>query len=167
MVHGFGQSSKDCSAPPHNWRGHLSSPSGWVSHGKCTNICNAHWTRPTMNHDTRLSIVMIHQATILHGLSTLREYWAYAKINRRLWPMGETLKWSYILMYWFTIDGDPWQQVFSVEAPWYFIGLRQCIGWLKGHVIMKSMAIIIPLMEFDICSLELEYVNWSHNKWDL
>ena len=26
-----------------------------------------HWTRPTMNHDTRLSIVMIHQTTILHG----------------------------------------------------------------------------------------------------
>ena len=26
-------------------------------------VCDAHWTRPMMNHDTRLSIVMIHQAT--------------------------------------------------------------------------------------------------------
>ena len=37
-------------------------------------IGNAHWIRPTMNHDARLSIVMIHQASILHGLSTLRGY---------------------------------------------------------------------------------------------
>ena len=29
----------------------------------------------------------------------------------------------------------------------------------KGHVIMKYVIIIIPLMEFDICSLEVEYVN--------
>ena len=36
--------------------------------------CDAHWTRPMMNHDTRLSIVMIYQATILHGLSTLKGY---------------------------------------------------------------------------------------------
>ena len=29
----------------------------------------------------------------------------------------------------------------------------------KGHVIMKSMAKVIPLVEFDICSLELEYIS--------
>ena len=40
------------------------------------------------------------------------------------------------------------------------------IGWSKWHVIMKSLATVIHLVEFDICSLELEYVNWSHNKWD-
>ena len=40
-------------------------------------------------------------------------------------------------------------------------------GWSKGHVIMKSMATVIPLVKFDICSLELRYVRWSHNKWDL
>ena len=33
-----------------------------------------HWTRPMVNHDVRLLVVMIHQATILHALSTLREY---------------------------------------------------------------------------------------------
>ena len=42
------------------------------------------------------------------------------------------------------------------------IEIVRLLGWSKGHVV-----IIIPLMEFDICSLELEYVNWSHNKWDL
>ena len=37
-------------------------------------IGNAHWIRPTMNHDARLSIVMIHHDVILHGFSTLRGY---------------------------------------------------------------------------------------------
>ena len=32
-------------------------------------------------------------------------------------------------------------------------------GCFKGHVIMKSMVVIIPIMEFDISSLEVEYVN--------
>ena len=41
------------------------------------------------------------------------------------------------------------------------------LGWFKGHVIMKYVAIVIHLVEFDICSLELEYVSCSHNKWDL
>ena len=41
------------------------------------------------------------------------------------------------------------------------------LKWSKGHVIMKSMAIVIPLVEFDICTLELEYVSWLHNKWDM
>ena len=30
--------------------------------------------------EVRLSIAMIHQATILHGLSTLREYWVCIEI---------------------------------------------------------------------------------------
>ena len=74
MVHGFGQSSKDSSAPPLNWRDDLSSSSGWVTYGECNSVCDAHWIGPMTNHDARLSIVMIHQATILHGLSTLRGY---------------------------------------------------------------------------------------------
>ena len=32
---------------------------------------------------------------------------------------------------------------------------------------MKFVAIIIPLVEFDIYSLDLEYVIWSYNNWDL
>ena len=74
MVHGFGQFDRDYSAPSPNWRDNLSWSSGWVSHGEWTIVCDAHWTVHTMNHDIRLSIVMIHQTTILHGLSTLRRY---------------------------------------------------------------------------------------------
>ena len=47
------------------------------------------------------------------------------------------------------------------------IGIVCLIGWSKGHVIMKFVVIVIPLVEFDICFLELEYVIWSHNKWDM
>ena len=71
MVHEFGQSSIDSIELPPNWRDYLSWSSGWVSHGESTSICDAYWTGPTVNHDARLSIVMIHQATILHELSTL------------------------------------------------------------------------------------------------
>ena len=35
---------------------------------ECTSICDAHWIGPMMNHDARLLIIIIHQATILHGL---------------------------------------------------------------------------------------------------
>ena len=30
--------------------------------------------------------------------------------------MGETLMWLYILMDWVIVDGDWWQQVFSIEV---------------------------------------------------
>ena len=33
------------------------------------------------------------------------------------------------------------------------------LGSSKGLVIMKFMALVIPLVEFDIFSLELEYVS--------
>ena len=58
----------------------------------------AHWTEPMVNHDIRLSIVMIHQDSILHGVSTLRGYCICVKLNKRLWPIVETLMWSYIFM---------------------------------------------------------------------
>ena len=33
------------------------------------------------------------------------------------------------------------------------------IGWSKGQVIKKSLNVVIPLVEFDKCSLKLEYVS--------
>ena len=42
-------------------------------HSEHTSICDTHWTELTTNHDARLSIVMIHQATIMHRLSTLED----------------------------------------------------------------------------------------------
>ena len=130
--------------------------------------CDAHWTRPMANHNTKLSIVMIDQATILHGLSTLKRYWVCAKVNIRLRPMGETLKCHIFL----------WIGSLLIEAGdigilnigtmiSYGIEVVCPLRWSKGDVIMKSMAIVIPLMEFDIWFLELECVIWSHNKWDL
>ena len=74
LVHGFRQSSRNYSSPPLNLKDDLSWPSRWVSHGECTSICDAHQIRSMMNHDTKLLIVMIHQVTILHGLSILRGY---------------------------------------------------------------------------------------------
>ena len=55
-----------------------------------------HWTGPMMNRDINYWVVMIHYATILCELSTSRGYWVYTKINRRLWLMGVTIRWSLI-----------------------------------------------------------------------
>ena len=74
LVHGFGQSNRDCSTPPPNWRDGLSQMSGWVSNGEGTNVYDAHWIGRTVNQDAKLSIFIIDQAIILHGLSTLRGY---------------------------------------------------------------------------------------------
>ena len=38
------------------------------------------------------------------------------------------------------------------------------LSWSKGHVIMKFVVVVIPLMEFDICSLKVEYDSWPHNR---
>ena len=99
----------------------------------------------------------------MQGLSTLRGYWVYAKINKRLWLMSH-LMWSYIPMDWVTIEGIWWKWVFSIEVPWYLMILRQSIP-LGDPKDIWSMTITFHLVKFDICSLEVEYVNWLHNKW--
>ena len=43
-----------------------------------------HWIGLTVNHYVRLLDFLDHQATMLHRLSTLREYLAYVEINMRL-----------------------------------------------------------------------------------
>ena len=63
-------------------------------------------TKPMVNHDIRLLIVIIHQTIILYGLSALKEYWGYVKVNERLWLLGETLRWSHISMDWVIVDGS-------------------------------------------------------------
>ena len=55
-----------------------------------------HLTWPMVNHDINCWVVMIHHDTRLYKLSTLRKYWVYAKINKKLLSMGEILMWSYI-----------------------------------------------------------------------
>ena len=70
MVHRFGQSSKDYSVLPHNWEDDLSWNPDKVCKVSTLEGIVTHWTRPMVNHDVKLSIVMIYQATLLHGLST-------------------------------------------------------------------------------------------------
>ena len=67
-----------------------------------------------MNHDARLSIVMIYYTVWILNLERILTY-------------GETLKWSYIPMDWVIVDGGWWQLIFLIEAPRYLIGLRQCV----------------------------------------
>ena len=79
------------------------------------------WIELTVNHDIIYQIVIIHQVTILHGLSTLREYWVCVEIINGfdLWvrPKG-----SYeFLMNWVTINRGWWQQIFSTKALWYLM----------------------------------------------
>ena len=38
LVHGFGQSSRDYSVLPPNWRNDLSWLLGWGSYGECTSV---------------------------------------------------------------------------------------------------------------------------------
>ena len=96
LIHSFGQSSRDCSTLPPNWRDELSWPSGWVFIVSALMCMVTHWTGPMMNRDINYWVVMIHYATILCELSTSRGYWVYTKINRRIWLMGVTTRWSLI-----------------------------------------------------------------------
>ena len=125
-----------------------------------------HWTKPMVNHDVRLSNVMIHQATILHRLSTLRECWSCAKINRRLYGWDPK-----VVIYPYGLGHCWWRlvatRIFNKGTMISHEIEIVCLFWFKGHVIMKSIATLIHLVEFDMCSLEMENVSWSHNKWDL
>ena len=155
MVRGLGESSGNYSALPPNWGHGLSWLSRWVSYGEWANVCDSHWTRPMANHDARLSIVTICQNTILHELLTFRGYWAYAKINKRLGWDPKVVIYPYGLgHYW-------WKRVatgiFNIGTMIsHRIEMVCPLKWSKGHVIMKFVVTIIPLVEFDICFLELE-----------
>ena len=59
-----------------------------------------------VNHDIRLLIVTINQATILHGLLTLGRYWACDKINKWLW-----LRWDTIVVTYRGLDHCWWRLV--------------------------------------------------------
>ena len=51
----------------------------------------------------------------------------------------------------------------DISWDWYSVSL-----WVVQRTCNHEYVIVvIPLVEFNICSLELEYVNWSHNKLGL
>ena len=86
-VHGFGLSIRGCSALPPNWRDDLFWPSGWFSHAKCTSACDAYWIGPTVNHDTRLSIVISHKLSYYLDSQPWEDIELMSKLTRgfKLW----------------------------------------------------------------------------------
>ena len=106
-------------------------------------------------------IVMIQQAIMLHGFSALREYWACFEVNIRFWPISETLKWLYISYRL----GHYWWRLVAIDIlntkTMISLGIEtMCpFEWSKGHVIMNFIVVVIPLVKFDMYSLELEYIN--------
>ena len=83
--------------------------------------------------------------------------------------MGETIKWSYnpygLGHYWWRLVATVILNKDTMIS--HGIEIVSPLEWSKGHVIMKYVVVVIPLVEFDRCSLKLEHVSWSHNKWDL
>ena len=55
--------------------------------------------------------------------------------------------------------GNKYSQIDTVMS--HGIETMSPLGWLKKCVIMKYVVTVIPLVEFDICFLEVEYVNWQ------
>ena len=102
---------------------------GMTCLGEYISVCDSYWIGPMVNYDVRLSVVMIHWVTILYELLTLRGYWSYTEVNSRLWLMGDTLKWSHILMDWVNIGGW-WQLVFLIKAPWYLMDWDNVSLWV-------------------------------------
>ena len=108
----------------------------WGSHGEYTSV----WLHIEQNllwiMMQGYQIVMIHQATMLYGLSNLRGYWFYVKINRRLWLISETNPKVDIYSLWIgtllmKVGSHRYSQQrrhmisHGIEAPWYLMGLRQ------------------------------------------
>ena len=116
-----------------------------------------------MNHDTRLLIVMIHQTTLLHGLSTLRGFLSLWQNQHEALTYGWDPK---VVIYPYGL-GDYWWRLVAISILnignmiSYEIETMCPLRWSKGHVIMKSMATIIPLVEFSIYFSELEYIIMS------
>ena len=165
MVHRFGQSSRDYSAPPPNRSDDLSWSSGWVYHGECTSVCDAldmayneswhkaincpnspiYYTAWSLNFKRILSLCQNQQETFTYGWDR--------KVIIYPYRLGH---------YWWRLVATSILKIGTMIA--HRIKTVCHLGWSKGNVIMKSMVILIPLVEFDICSLEVEYVSWSHNK---
>ena len=161
MVHGFGQSSRDCSASPPNWRDDLCWASGWVFHGECTNVCNAHWRKAINYHDlpSYYTVWTLKLERILSLCQNQQETLTYGwDPKMAIYPYGLGYWWWRLVTIGILNRGTMISHVIETVCP---------LEWSKGHVIMKYVVIVISLMEFDICSLELKYINWLHNTWDL
>ena len=81
-THGSRQPIRSCSAPSFNWKNDWFWLSGWIFHGECTSVCS--YTLDRTYGESWLKAIKQswpHQVASLCCLSTLREYWAYAKVS--------------------------------------------------------------------------------------
>ena len=81
-VRGFRQPIRGCSTLSCNWRDGWSWLSGWVSYNMCTSVYG--YTLDKIYDESWFKAIKKwwpYQATSLCCLSTLREYWVYAKVS--------------------------------------------------------------------------------------
>ena len=127
-----------------------------------------YWTRPTINHDVNLSYCHDSPSYYIVWTLNLEMKFSLCWINRRLWFMDKILKWSNIPYrfghYWY------WWRLVAIgilnrdTMISHKIEIACPFEWSKRHVIMKYIVALIHLVEFDICSLGVKYVSWSHNR---
>ena len=102
-----------------------------------------HWAQPMVNHDVRLSGCHDSLSYYVAWTFTLRGYWASVEINRWLWLIGETLKWSYILYglshYWWKLVTIGILNRDTMIS--HGIEIVCLLRWSKGHVIMKFVVL--------------------------
>ena len=108
----------------------------------------SYYTTWTLNLERKLNLCQIQQEALTYGQN----------LKVVIYPYGLGHYWSRLVATSILNKGIMISHRIKTMCP---------LGWSKGHVIIKSMIAVIPLMELDIGSLELEYVNWSHNKLDL
>ena len=122
--------------------------------------------RPMVNHDVRLS--GCHDSPRYYVAWTLN----LERILSLCWNQQEILTYGWdpnVVIYPYKLGHYWWRLVTTCVLNRgtmisHGIEIMCHLGWSKGYVIMKYVAIVISSVEFDICFLKLEYVNWSHNR---
>ena len=116
-----------------------------------------HWTRLVMNNDERLLDYYDSPSYYVAWTLNLKKILSFVMKSTRNFD----LKWLYIsygLSYcWWKLLAT---SILNRDTMIYHGIETMClIGWSQRHVIMKFMVVIISLVEFNICSLKLEYVS--------
>ena len=116
-----------------------------------------HWTRLVMNNDERLLDYYDSPSYYVAWTLNLKKILSFVMKSTRNFD----LKWLYISYRL----GYRWWKLLATSILnrdtmiYHGIETMCLIGWSQRHVIMKFMVVIISLVEFNICSLKLEYVS--------
>ena len=105
-----------------------------------------------VNHDINYQIIMIHQSTMLHGLSTLKEYKLVMRSSMVFayeWDLKVVIYSLWIRLLLIKVGGKIYSQNKHHHISWYWKIYDPSNSLTKiWHMLLK----------------ELEYVNWSHNR---